>query len=386
MSLIVARKDHKSIIIVSDTHLSYADIKSASDRQTHHPSAGVIKTSIVNSNIAVSFAGGEAYADEAFKDIKPFMSLSDIKNILLEKHLKSNEETDFIITICDLQPQIFEIKNSTCSEVEAAWIGSKKAFTTFQKFMHGIEQNIWNNSVNIQFIPEELDPELFGTMSGAMDSVIEDPSIPEVDGFRVNVVFTKGKFQYTGYTHNYVADKQLYGIPKGVIVPLSHGTAQDGDYIINFFHSSNSNYAGLHILQGNFGIIYKQENNGLMRPNLIIDTDEIDFINHVENTYQLTPSLLIQDRRPICVKEGDKAFNIGDYTSALSWYNKGLEYCEGKDKAIFYYRKSVAYINLGQYNESIQMINQTIESDGDKYEGSVLELINEMKRRGVEFM
>jgi tetratricopeptide (TPR) repeat protein len=123
-----------------------------------------------------------------------------------------------------------------------------------------------------------------------------------------------------------------------------------------------------------------------MRPNLIIDTDEIDFINHVENTYQLTPSLLIQDRRPICVKEGDKAFNIGDYTSALSWYNKGLEYCEGKDKAIFYYRKSVAYINLGQYNESIQMINQTIESDGDKYEGSVLELINEMKRRGVEFM
>jgi hypothetical protein len=108
MSLIVARKEALSIIIVSDTKLSMPKERQG-DRgdKIGLPSSGVIKTAIINSDTAISFAGGEDHAEEALQRIKDSTSLSDILAILLQAHLESCEATDFIVAVGGLAPTLY---------------------------------------------------------------------------------------------------------------------------------------------------------------------------------------------------------------------------------------------------------------------------------------
>lgn len=367
MSLIVARKDDASILIVSDTHLSYADAKAVGVGQKRHPSTGVIKTVIINNDISVSFAGGEVSADEAFQRIESDAPLARIKSILLQVHLECRQATDFIIAVGSPEFQIFEIKNSDCLEVEAAWIGSKKAFSAFQEFMQGNVKRQSGNYMSFEPVVVETQTKLFGTMASAMDYVIENDSIPEVDGFRVNTVFTEGKFQYTSYVHSYMSDRPLIiEIPEGVSslsFPITHGTAENGGYTINFFRSSNFMYSGIHILQGNFGIIYERTDNGLLRPTIIPNMDEVDFIDYAEDNFGISPSGHTQDRERKCILAGDGLLKEKDYIGALALYDKALRHCYGKKRAIFYYRKAVVYADLGQLQEVIQLLSEATKSD-----------------------
>lgn len=374
------------MLIVSDTHLSFPNPRAVADRQIRHPSTGVIKTLVVNDNVAVSFAGGESYADDAFQLLNPDESLDSIKSILLQAHLRSNQATDFIISIGSPIPQIFEIKDSKCIEVDMAWIGSKRAFTAFQAFMQGTAKSDRRNYVRIERVVDETQTDLFAVMSGAMDYVIENNNIPEVDGFRVNTAFTENKFQYTGYTHSYMSDQPIViELPESVdsvIFPMTHGSAQNGAYQINFFRSPNPKCVGIHILQGNFGIIYKQKNGGLMRPEFIHDIDEVDFIEYAEDNYGIRPSMISQDCKPKCIAGGDEAFKQADFKGALAWYDKALRHCHGKDKAIFYYRKATAYANLGMFREVILSLNEAVQSD-PTYQRIAFSLMREIQKRGV---
>ena len=386
MSLIVARKDSSSILVVSDTHLSFPDARAAADRQIRHPSTGVIKTLIINNDVAVSFAGGESYADDAFQLLSPNTSLDNVKNILLQAHLKSNQATDFIISVGNPRPQIFEIKDSKCLEVDMTWIGSKRAFAAFQSFMQGTAKSDRSNYVRIERVIDETQTDLFTMMSSAMDYVIENSSIPEVDGFRVNTAFTENKFQYTGYTHSYMSDQPLViELPEGVnsaVFPITHGSAQSGAYQINFFRSPNPKCVGIHILQGNFGIIYQQKEGGLMRPDFVHDIDEVDFIEYAEDNYGIRPSMISQDCKPKCIAGGDEAFKQGDFRVALSWYNKALRHCYGKDKAIFHHRKAIAYANLGIFREVVLSLDEAVRSDPN-YQKLAFSLMSDIQKRGV---
>lgn len=384
MSLIVARKESASILIVGDTHLSYNNPKAVGVGQARHPSTGVIKTIIVNNSISVSFAGGELFADEAFQCIDPDTPLSRIKDILLKAHLDCHQATDFIVAVSSPTLQIFAIKDSFCLEVETAWIGSQRAFSAFQAFMQGTVTSQSGNFIGIEPVLVETQTKLFATMSKAMDYVIENESIPEVDGFRVSLAFTEGKFQYTSYVHSYRSSQPMsIEIPEGVtefIVPISHETAENGGYTINFFRSSNPSYVGIHILQGSFGIIYKRVNNGLMRPTLIPNMDEVDFIDYAEDHFGISPSGHIQDRGRKCITAGDELFKQQDFKGAIFWYEKALRGCSGKERAIFCYRKAIAYANLHQFQKVFQSLNEAIKYD-PSYQKVAFSLIEEIHRK-----
>lgn len=383
MSLIVARKENNNIMLVSDTKLSLPNEKSSSaDRQKRTPSAGVIKVTIINSKTCVAFAGGEFFAEEAIRKLDFNISLDDILAELLEAHLASNDVTDFIIASGESEARLFEIKKQQCNEVESAWIGSAGAFSVFQASMQGLIKR-----QKIGFFIELIDPgtttDLFKKMSDAMDDVIDDEKIPEVDGFRVNTVFVGDAFHYRGYTHSYRERPINVELPLGVTsmeFAIGHPTAEEGGYNINFFDSPNPQYAGLHILQANLAIVYKRENNGLLRPTIITDIDEVDFIDYAEDNYNMGPSMMTQDRKHKCLTAGDVAANNKDFVTALQWYDKALRKCWGKDRAIFYYRRAVTLANLNRMREVPKALQDAINSDSN-YQKLAYELISQIARR-----
>jgi hypothetical protein len=383
MSLIVARKEALSIIIVSDTKLSMPKERQG-DRgdKIGLPSSGVIKTAIINSDTAISFAGGEDHAEEALQRIKDSTSLSDILAILLQAHLESCEATDFIVAVGGLAPTLYEVKNSAFCEVEAAWIGSWNAFSLFQAFMQGTVKSERSNFITIEPSWAAGAPS-FALLPKAMDYVIDSEQIPEVGGFRVSVVLTKDGFQYVSYAHTYFSERPItVKVPKGVksfTFPITHGTATDGGYSVNFFRSTDVRHAGLHILQGNFGIIYKRTTGGLMRPEIVPNIDEVDFVDYAEDNFGIGPSMVTQSRGQKCLAAGDESFARKNFEAALAWYEKALRKLRGKERAVFCYRKAVTLANLKRYPEVPMMLKEAIDMDAD-YNKPCYELLDKIRR------
>ncbi len=284
MSLIIARKEKENIFITSDTKLSFPDEREITQGLKRRPSDGIIKSTIINFNLCISFAGAVDYADEAIKKIHTDTSIEEVFKILFEIHQLSAYETDFIICIGTPKATIFELKENRLSEVSAAWIGSQRAFNRFQDYMlRNREKKQEISFFKVTPLLESNTTDLYSRISDSFDAVIGDEDIPEVDGFKVNVIF-ENKFMYRGYFHSYLGNQEMkIKIPSNVSsvqfpVPFN-GPPSNGNYTINFFNSSEDyKYVGVHVLQGNFGIVYIRENNGLLRPNLFHNYDEIDFL------------------------------------------------------------------------------------------------------------
>ncbi len=363
MSLIVCRKETEALLIVSDTKLTYMK-EYYPNKQTGHPSDGVIKTIIVNPNLCVSFAGDIETAEKGIKQIGLNADLSSILQLL--KNVSVDNKTEFIVCSSIPEVKIHEIKNSNYSEVQSSWIGSQNAFNKFQGYLHDQIKVVQPSFIKIeQSLTKEFSE--LGKLSGAFDKVINDPSVPEVDGFKVKVALHEGKFKYQGYLNSYLGhmeiklDQSMIG--QKICIRHGHGTSREGSYTVNFFDSnSNFNHVGIHILQGNLGIVYSRTDNGLLRPK-IFQMDEVDFVDFAKKEFDMHPTGTTQDRESKYYQQAHEFIKVKDFANAIKYYDKVLSVKKGSMEAIAHYEKGISLLNLKKLQDGIIEIQKAINID-----------------------
>jgi len=371
MSLIVARIENNQISIVSDTKLSDPKGHERSSRDIKLLSEGVIKSTIISNEVCISFAGAVNEAENTIKLINKQLPIEEIIDILFYSHQNSQQSTDYIIAVAKPLPQIIEIKDSTCREVSSSWIGSHNAFKRFQQFtLEALKgSNTQTSFFNVTPSIENKPSDYFMKMSDSMDGVIADSDIPEVSGFKVHVAYIDNSFQFREYYHSYPGHIEIEGTltheDPSVIIPLNmNGTAASGGYTVNFFTSNgNFNEVGVHIQQGEYGIIYSRKENGILRPEVKRNIDELDFLEYAKTNYDLTPILISQNKEKKYFELAHKYFNERNYPEALRCINVALESSVGRNKAECYFRKAVTLLNLNRGQEAMNTFQKAINLD-----------------------
>jgi hypothetical protein len=381
MSLIVARKEGNQIAIVSDTKLTYPnhEVKGQKD----NPTEGIIKTIILSPDLCISFAGEIDHAENALKEIDNNCNHNDVIAILYKHHKISNQETEFLVCSGKPSPIIHKIKDNESKEVHSSWLGDKNTFNSFQESMMGTRKAKKNEKtnqtkskaaiviteMNLSF-EVDMQVKLFSQMSSAMDEVIEDSNIDSVGGFKVTVVY-KEKFDFVKYGKLYRGNVELFGIGSHVI---GHGLAKEGAYSINFIGASNDfKTVALHVRQGNFGLIYTRNNNGLLRPNLY-QFDEVDFIDYVKEKFNLIAAFGTQDRIKKYLNDAKVAFDNKDFYKAKDTFDKALNEATGKKKAEILFYKGICLLNLRNMTSAMQTFQQAIDLDSS-YQQKVMQVL-----------
>jgi tetratricopeptide (TPR) repeat protein len=385
MSLIVARKQGNQIAIVSDTKLTYPDHEIK--RQKDDPFEGVIKTIILDDDLCVSFAGEIVHAENAFLEIGKKQNFDEVIEILYRHHRISNQKTEFLVCSGKPAPFIHKIKNGESKEVNTCWIGDSKAFNSFQTNMMKTDRikqsartshleskaGIIITEMNVRFTLN-MQSELFSKMSSAIDEVIEDCNVDSVGGFRVSVVY-KEKFEFVKYGKFYRGNIELFG--SGMHI-LGHGSANEGAYSINFFGASyDHNAVAIHIRQGDFGLVYSRQQDGLLRPELV-RKDEVDFIDYVKEKYGITAAFATQDRIQKFIIDAKTAFDKKEYLKAKDIFDKAVKEATGNMKAELLYYKGICLLNLRDNKNAINTFKQAIDIDSS-FQQRVMQTLSKLR-------
>lgn len=370
MSLIVARKSGNQIAIVSDTKLTFPNHETKNLKE--NPSEGVIKSIILTDNVCISFAGEIEQAEEAFAEIDEKNSFEEVIEILYKHHTISKQKTEFLVCSGKPEPLIHKIKNGESKTVHSSWIGDIQAFNCFQANLMGTKKTSKKqNKISNKSIPGvhlsgidlsyeiDMKNELFSKMSSAMDEVIEDSSIKSVGGFKVIIVF-KETFDFIKYGKLYRGN---VNIPLAGGHAIGHGNAEEGAYSINFIGASNDKQIiGLHILQGNFGIVYKRKNKGLLIPE-ILNYDEVDFIDFILEKYNMSAVFTTQDRSQKFFNDAKNEFNKREFNKAKDLLDKALsEVIDEKKGALLLY-KGICFLNLGDIQTAKRLFQEAVDKD-----------------------
>ena len=346
MSLVVAGYDNYNLTIVSDTKLTYPIDRNDENRglKNHVPAGlvemSVLKSTIINETVCISFAGDREFADNALKLISSGDSLEKIKETLEACHKLSNFKTDFILCSILGTPEIYLIKNKSTEKVEGrpAWIGDLDAFNRFQKSRLKESKGI----------------------SAAMDDVINDDEIVTVGGFKIVIQIDRGKFTY-GFSMQMNREAMTISLSAGVPYIVGHGSAEKGAYTLTFIGSSKDyRHVAFHIKQGNFGVLYSRSNNGLLKPNIKPNMDEVDFHDYILLNCGINPTFSTQDRFNKFFTDGLSAYQHQDFVRAVVSFEKAVNEKNNPKRveALFYLGVCLHY--LKKHQKALEIFKQVI--------------------------
>ncbi len=384
MSLVVVRKHENDMFIVSDTKLTYTPLDNRHYRNS--PEDGVLKTLLLSSQLAISFAGDVEYARQAITEIGSDQSIDRVIEILKSHHLKSSNDTEFILCGFNPQPLIHQFKNGENEAATSAWIGDSSAFEVFQKsYLSDPEKKVAANKITVTV--EAENQSVFEKMSTAMDDVINDSNIKSVGGFKIEVASSHASFRYRTYMAMFISPHTIT-LQANVPHFITHQSPQKGGYTVNLYGSSpDFQHIGLHIKQGNFVIIYRRISFGLPEPQLFADIDEIDFQDEILPTYGILPAFCTQDRFTKYRETGLKYFSEQKYLDAANWFDKGSILINDKEKAELTFYKGICMMNLKNIKDGFAAFTHAMELDS-AYEYKTLEMLENriisiLKKEGI---
>jgi tetratricopeptide (TPR) repeat protein len=383
VSLVIAKKDGNVITIVSDTKLTYPN-EIYPEYKLADPDKGVVKTVITNPFVCISFACDDIDdAEEAMRKCTLFgTNISTVLNYLFNFHNLKKNRIDFIV--CLSLPnlaKIYEIKSGKKSEVSTAWIGSLEAFNCFQQKLHDNKNRLDKKASDV---PD---------YSRCFTEVIESGIDKTVNGFTISVTNTSGIFLYTSYvaiasglspktytTKN--AIRQRIGDVEGFAIALDlHGSAQEGNYTICIY-GANDNYTalGLHILQGNFGVVYSTGNEkSLLYPSVYDNQDEFEF-EEVLNQFKILKTFSVSSKQKSYFNRGNKSFNLRNFEKAIKFYDLGLLENETNHKGRLLLNKGIAFINLRNIPEALTQFNLAIKQQ-PSLQGQIQKILHDLQRK-----
>ena len=325
MSLVVVGNDHKNnFVIVSDTKLTFPNDNNYDERGLkNHISSGtieysVLKSTIINEKICISFAGNIGCAEHALNCISKGDSLEKVKNTLMVWHNKSGYDTDFILCSLIEKLEVHLIQGNKIENVTGRqmWIGDGNAHTRFQK-----SRILYKKSI-----------------LASMDDVINDDKVETVGGFKIVVEINRGNFTY-GFSMLMVRESMNVTLRGGVPHIIGHGTAEKGAYTLCFIGSSKDyQHIAYHMKQGQIGIVYSRTDNGLLRPTMKRCIDEVDFHDYIISKFQIFPPFCTQDRFQKFFSDGIKEYKQLNFSAASISFNKAEKETKDKKAEVQFYR------------------------------------------------
>ena len=169
-----------------------------------------------------------AYID----DKKP--SFDDICDKALQINIESNNQTDFIICLVNLNSIIVEVKDYKKQEVDSSWIGSKACFEKFQS-LHLSDDILHNQLYSCE---NNIESQLY---AGTKDSWYFSETLrANVDNSVGNVVI-----ECSSSDHKFYYSELITSISKLRIVDPNgrlsiYDDAFDGGYTYQVFESTNN--------------------------------------------------------------------------------------------------------------------------------------------------
>jgi len=323
MSLIVARKHKDSLLIFSDTKLTYKF------KDKNSPKDGTINAIILSPKLSLCYAGDVYFAELVLNEIEDNESVEEIQDILLKHHVDSNQATDFILAVGIETPFFLLVKKGKVSRENNCWIGSQEGFSRFQKNYLSNYQHQDTSGVSIKAIklPDTNDlqlRELYSKQFDAMVGVIESHDIQEVGGFIIPLLFENSHFCYQMYVKVFRkalnVEEEMNENGHSVV---GFSNVADGAFTVNFFGGKTSELA-IHFFHGDIGVIYKRENWGLLNPKILSEIDEIEFSEYLKRETSVIEGFsMAQDVVNYAVK-AEKAFKENDFDLAIKRFEQAI--------------------------------------------------------------
>jgi tetratricopeptide (TPR) repeat protein len=203
-----------------------------------------------------------------------------------------------------------------------------------------------------------------GRMFRAILRVIEDQSIPSVRGFLIPVVIENNVFSYVKYTHVY--SHQFIENPFKPNKDIPFGSNQEGGYLLGF---SFGNYQGdmlvaIFFPQGNFGMIFIPDKNGIPTPKKYANLTPFLFEQRIFDEYSIE-----------IINPFTTAKNILDYSKSeldKNNFTKAKLYLEivesrfGEDFTL-YSEISFLFIKLKEYEKSIKYLSAALQHNENNF-------------------
>ena len=289
MTLVVARQINNEVYLVADTKFT-PTVESVISQSSMY--IGGLKLIILSPGICIGFANNTKFARKAIEGIyDKNINIFD-KNLLIDYflniHLLSVTEggtVDFIIALIlesedneTFTKEIFKIADSKVSwENTTTYIGDNEAFNCFQDISHKGLSNSNIPTFEITKLGKSERPDFDQSLSTAlfaMQGVIDNPIILNVDGIRTVVISEEGQFKYAEYI-------QVKGVPIPVRSepnsPLSFGGAPEGSDIkhVGMYSAAGHGIFPVYWITGKFGIIYNP--NECFKPTIISNITQDEF-------------------------------------------------------------------------------------------------------------
>jgi hypothetical protein len=266
---------------------------------------GVLKLLVMRPHIAIAFAGKHELANDAIARIAHDTDAQEIERILLDAHLQSHQQVDFMLASWGPTPTLRVIKEGKAEESDVGWIGNIDAFRRYQAHSLNVAPAP-NDPVNSTFVrmhrtldEDETSQQLFQQMVGAMNAVIDAGVEDNVGGITTAVAIQEGEFHYLGQVQ--VSRKPLK--PDELEGPgwhdITYGTVHDGSHAIESVEceTPNGRTIAIHQLYGDLGIYYDRQQPGFPNPTSHERHDAISFLDRLEEEYKVRCSGFIYHKK-----------------------------------------------------------------------------------------
>ncbi|MBK9585809.1 MAG: hypothetical protein KA099_01945 [Alphaproteobacteria bacterium] len=297
MTIVIAKKFDESIVILSDTKITYHENLVPKDRKNLRSDPVLdasLKTIILYPNICVSYSGDPKSACDVIKEFKKLLEESaDLKSnfsskrcarYLYEILIESRADAEFILSIVDKfssEPELSifrisrDIDENDLESSSSVWIGALDAFEEFQKLFH--EQKAKNNNDRSSF-------------SSAFHSLITQQKIQSVGDFEITVFYEpKLGFHYVSTFWGLQTVGPIENLEANEEITIGTGTTEKGDYWEMCFESQilSNPAVAIYFAKGHFGIFFhppkvlENEGNGVV----IKDVNTRGFLNIILQRY-----------------------------------------------------------------------------------------------------
>ena len=362
MSLVLGRKEGQNLFLLGDTKLTDGktlpnEIRPERSQMVSDPRDSAVKVTIIHPEIAIAFAGGATYADDAIRASRN-QSLEKIVQILKESTISSENDVEYIIAVNNPVYDLITVKKGQISYAQQnCWIGDADAFNFYQESI--FEQKLCDTG--------KVHENLYYCQQ-AMKAVIESSKFPTINGFAVTVTNQAGFFTYQQHVTVEILPMTLFGLGPTTTV-IGHGSAQSGGYTVNFCPDPRMpDILPVHILQGEIGIIYQSKNGGLLYPEVIPQIDDTEFSEVLQQRFAITVQYRLSPPIKSYFNRGVKALRKGDTSSAIRLFEKGLNESDLDLKPLLNINMASALYFSGDPIRAAQYAHEAIRLDPTNYQ------------------
>jgi hypothetical protein len=354
MTLVVAHRIGGYPYIVSDT-------KPSPQNQSHVPfHAGLLKSLIVTPELCISFAGNTHTAENAVLEFKAsgISDRDETRTVDFFKgvHSQTPNDIQFILAFGKPGFRVVEMRDGMTSEKDFAWIGSPRAYNSFQGHMLGklhhapsfLNTVTWSAVALPASVGEDPGP---GMLMSSMTQVIGTSEHPEVGFLPILVAYGEQGYHYATYSQIYTG---VLNLPTSSDWhDIDFGTAATGGCALSVATSTESHEAVLaYYLQGRCGILFRRCNSGLIRGQLLPSMGPIDLFEYLKKEYELSfPSGFVTHEQ--YYNRGAGRLRAGNFVDALSDFMMSIR----MDRQHTFWRsvsaRGYCFAKLGQFDQAI---------------------------------